>query len=416
MGSNKGKIFVNNSGGVYTEAEVDNLLNGIINNEGLPENIRQEAIRRQQEFKISLLRFDKKLSVEILQQSIIDILKLSCIKSLREEQQDLDRTEETAEVTGTVGVVSQGMNFNQRVRFQMRNSEEHEGYLKSNLIPSFNDTAISTYKVGQLLGVEMAQTYLANYGDSTRTYIVSQIVNQNGEIFLTMKDFRSLVEQQEKEKGISYEKQKVEPTDDKIKKAINYAIDAYDRYIALNPGTARSGDREVFVDAYVRMICFDYVTNQTDRGDQNYGVLMDESGRITFAPLIDSDFIIPFPSQPNQEPFSLDRRYNMDDGLRVLQEMYPEKVEQFLSLVLQKKQDIGQILTRTLSQDMLYGAGHYYDRVERNIHKFEEIIKMKQEIQRQPGKSISAITREALEDGIGMESVQQINRTEQMLT
>lgn len=346
---------------IYDEVSVDTMLDSI---EALDAG-------RRTEFKQSIMRLGKKVPLEFIKKIIIDVLELSEIMSL--SQTGITTSDRKVDIVQLLDVITEGMNFNQRVIFQDILGELHEGYLKSNLIPAFNDTAIAMEKLGILLGVNMSKVYQANM-DSDRTFIISQSVNENGSQFVMFNRFHQLVKQKEQELGLQNSEIAPKTERDKIKRLITSPILTIKRYSEMYPGKMSEEDVEAFTDEYIKMICFDYIINQTDRNDQNYGVLLDANGRISFAPLIDTDYVLPNPSDPNQLPFSLNKKYNKNEAMSVLCELYPQEVEDFMRKVNESKDTIFEILETYLSPDMLRGKGNYVSIISHNIQALEKIV------------------------------------------
>lgn len=383
---------------IYREDEVDAMLNSIY-------GINPERI---EEFKKAIMHLGKQVPLDFIKRKIIDILKLSEVKSLKESGRESNA--DKAEVSEELQIISQGMNDNRKVKFhaEVNPEETHIGFLKSNLIPSFNDVTIAMEKIGNLLGVKMAKTYQANLENTgERTYIISQSVNENGEEFLMMNDFSKMVKEQKRAMRIQDdEKKKGDTTLEKIKGLINLPIRTLEDYSRLNGSCISEEEEKGFIDDYVKMICFDYITNQTDRNDGNYGVLINNQ-KVSFAPLIDSDYVLTDPSAENQKPFSLHKKYNKDDGLKALYELQPERVKNFWSTFVKNRDAIMEILQVYLSEDMLYGKGKYQEIITDNIRKFEELTKVKEK------NSIQYLTRQALESESAKSSdIEELDRTE----
>ncbi len=354
-----------------------------------PKNIFLDE-KKKKEFESAIRNIGKNVPLKYIEHFLVDIMQLSQISPVENFE-----VTENLEINQILENISVGMNDNKKIAFSI-NGEDHLGYLKSNLIPVFNDASVAMYELGTLLGINMAPTYSTIYND--RPYIISQSINENGEDFLMMQEFTNKYKS-----DTDFSK----PIDsrEKIKRLIMTPLGSLKRYQEQNPGITDE-TVEQFIDSYVDMLCFDYVTNQTDRNFDNFGVLIENNGAISFAPLIDSDFILNKPSDGKENRgFSMKKDYDKDVAMSVLYELFPERVQEFRSRLYFNENEIQSILNAHFSEDMLFGQGNYHNILAQNIKHFYELI---------PNISISKASRMAIED-VTQEDIKQANAAEKLL-
>ena len=140
------------------------------------------------------------------------------------------------------------------------------------------------------------------------------------------------------------------------------------------------------------MICFDFVTNQTDRHDKNYGVILAEQDgktQVSFAPLFDSDYVFHDESYPDKEDiaFNMGERVDRNALMKLVAEKYPEDVRNFQETLKGNESQIYQIIMENFSDKKIDGifTGEkgttpksiidvYLDVVKGNISKFNELM------------------------------------------
>ena len=370
------------------DEELEEIFNNVSNQLAL-KNISLDG-KKKKEFESAIRNIGKNVPLKYIEHFLVDIMQLAQIESIENYP-----VTENLTIDHILENISVGMNDNKKITFSI-NGETHLGYLKSNLIPVFNDASISMYKIGTLLGINMAPTYSTMYNN--KPYIISQSINENDEDFLMMQKF---IEKYPNNTDFST------PIDDKekIKRLIMMPLLSLKEYQKQNPRVTPEMVQQ-FTDAYVDMLCFDYITNQTDRNFDNFGVIIGKDGYISFAPLIDSDFILNKPSDgENTRSFSMQKKYNKDVAMSVLYELFPHRVQQFRSQLYFNENELQDILKTHFSEDMLWGKGDYYNIVAQNIKQFYELI---------PSISMAKFSRMAIED-VAQEDLTQAEIVEQRL-
>lgn len=353
---------------------------------------------RNKDFIDAIINLGKQVPLEYIEKKLEDIIRLSQIQT-RPEQENADK----AEVRDVVRVISEGMNDNRQITFVSESNPEEvkSGFLKSNLIPVFNDATLAMEKMGTLLGVPMAKTYITEF--EAKKFVISENVGQNGKQFLTMQQFNARYGQ-EWEHPSSLE--------EKIANQIQYQIQSVE-----NSGASKE-DCDKFREDYIRMICFDYITNQTDRNDGNYGVLISQNGEVSLAPIFDSDYILNDPSTPEySNSFSLNKKYDKDEALRILVGLYPKETRDSLDLLGKKENELIGIAEAYLSEDMLNGKGNYREILSNNIQKFREIVLSRtQGLEDSKHITMEDVVRNAIGKRITREDVNRLNAVEQRST
>lgn len=368
--------------------ELEEIFNNV-SNQLAPKNIFLDD-KKKKEFESAIRNIGKNVPLKFIEHFLVDIMQLAQISPVENY-----RITDNLEIDQILKNISVGMNDNKKITFSI-NGQSHLGYLKSNLIPVFNDASIAMYELGNLLGVNIAPTYSTIYNG--KPYIISQSINENGEDFLMMQEFTNKYKS-----DADFSK----PIDsrEKIKRLIMTPLDSLKKYQEQTPGITDEAVQQ-FIDSYVDMLCFDYVTNQTDRNFDNFGVLIGNNGAISFAPLIDSDFILNKPSDGNENRgFSMKKDYDKDVAMSVLYELFPERVQSFRSRLYFNENEIQSILNTHFSEDMLFGQGNYHNIFAQNVQQFYELI---------PNISISQASRMAIED-VTQEDIKQADMAEELL-
>lgn len=381
--------------------EVIRMVNDVCNNTRDLQTgaILDVPVEREEEFVKAIMNLGKQVPMNFIKNKLEDIIRLSQI-SPKDEQDKAS----VAYVKGILRIISEGMNDNRQITFFTSDSPEKikKGFLKSNLIPVFNDCTLAMEKIGQTLGVLMAKTYVTDF--EGKRFIISEDVAGENKTFLTMQEFNE---------KYGSEWPRAQELDEKLKNLIQYPIQAVENY------SDSEIDCEKFRQDYIRMICFDYITNQTDRNDGNYGVLIGINREVSLAPIFDSDYILKDPSVPeNNNPFSLNKKYDKDDGLGVLASLYPKEVAEFLEQLNAKESEIMEIADEFLSVDMLDGKGNYRNLLSRNIERFREIALSRgiglgiEESKNKPSISMRNVVVNAVRQGISREDVAESDKIE----
>lgn len=134
-------------------------------------------------------------------------------------------------------------------------------------------------------------------------------------------------------------------------------------------------DMQQITRDYVKMICFDYLTNQTDRNDGNYGILF-KDGRASFAPLIDCDYILHDSSdKDNDINFTYSQRCDRDALMSFVASKYPELVQDFFNIVENNKVGISKIISDCFSTEMQEKYGNITSKNIDGLRRIIELVK-----------------------------------------
>ena len=149
-------------------------------------------------------------------------------------------------------------------------------------------------------------------------------------------------------------------------------------------------DMQQITRDYVKIICFDYLTNQTDRNDGNYGILF-KDGRASFAPLIDCDYILHDPSdKDNDINFTYSQRCDRDTLMSFVASKYPELVQDFLNTVENNKAGISKIISDCFSTEMQEKYGNITSKNIDGLRRIIEFVKQEKDNQTQKSQSQTA--------------------------
>lgn len=146
--------------GVRHILQIEEMVNRVTEN---TDGIKSTPERREEYMKLAIERFTK-TNLNMLELRLKDVIRLSEIPR-RDEQKNVSFASDI-EILEDISV---GMNDNKKVKFS-DGEKFHTGYFKENIVPVFNDSSIAVAKIGQLLGVKMAETYAGEYQGKKRSY------------------------------------------------------------------------------------------------------------------------------------------------------------------------------------------------------------------------------------------------------
>lgn len=344
---------------------------------------------------------------------LADVIRLSEI-SRRDDHENVS----IASDIEIIEDISVGMNDNKKVRFS-NGENTHTGYFKENIIPVFNDTSIAVNKIGKLLGVKMAETYACEY--EGKKGIISQDVSEGFDQFMMM---RQVIKESklpkidfsdsERARATVYNPNGMVTSTEKITEMFELPLQALETI-----GVTKDDMQEITKD-YVKMICFDYLTNQTDRNDGNYGVLV-KDGKVSFAPLIDCDYILHDPTDiDNDINFTNSVRCDRNILMSIVAKRYPELVQEFSNSVKTNRQEIFRAISESFSPEMQQKYGSILDNNISELQRIVELTSSKENIDNaqttehfSKGKvdSIAKQKEVAMEDENSSEIMEEIERT-----
>lgn len=344
---------------------------------------------------LGILEKSPHLSVELLEKRLIDGIEANKIPVKHSKGID-------AEILSVGESAEAGMNAPKKVVFADKEGIERTGFLKTNVIPYFNDAAFAMEEIGNLLDIKMAKNYEYNIPGKQPSIISENIADPNkGEEFVSMNKYMkgtaSLAEAKE------YFKENIEGIERGIipefyankgrvisAEAISVLVDL--PINAINEKVTNEEERAAFKDEYIKMLCFDFITNQTDRHDKNYGILLTsgENGiKTEFAPIFDSDYILHDASYPdkNDMAFNMSEKVDRKVLMQVVTEKYPEEVKAFQERLNVNEEQIYSIIQENFSGQKIEGIftgkkdgrslsiiDVYMDLVKENIKDFHEIV------------------------------------------
>ena len=146
--------------GVRHILQIEEMVNRVTEN---TDGIKSTLGRREKYMKLAIERFSK-TNLDMLELRLKDVIRLSKIPRI-----DEPKNVSVASDIEVLEDISVGMNDNKKVKF-FDGKNSHTGYFKENIIPVFNDSSIAVAKIGRLLGVKMAKTYVGEYQGKKRSY------------------------------------------------------------------------------------------------------------------------------------------------------------------------------------------------------------------------------------------------------
>jgi hypothetical protein len=199
---------------------------------------------------------------------------------------------------------------------QFSTNEHREGYFKDSSKTSksfFDKIEYIICQIGKMLEIKMAETYKVYNTDGfcgiisesvfdkeqEHMYMTSQLIDlikePSDQFKRYIESYREILQgnvvEFKRNDGSVWKIPVIESEED-----IKTVLEAFPRAI-VELGQGEEQQAEIISD-YYKMIMLDLITNNIDRNNNNYGIIIDQNGNVRFTPLFDNS-TIHIPGQPN---------------------------------------------------------------------------------------------------------------------
>ena len=251
---------------------------------------------------------------------------------------------------------------------QFGEGDHREGYWKNSSKTShsfFDKLEYIICQIGRKLGIKMATTYKV-YDESGFCGIISQnVLNDNEQMYLASQ-LKGLIQEPSdrlknyiSECNIIFQEHLVEfvsangnvwniPVLDS-EEDIEKILEAFPRVIIeLEPNKEK---QLKIISDYYQMIMLDLITNNVDRSNNNYGIIIDEFRNIRFTPLFDNS-TIRIPGIPNNGRRIYGTIVDRDKLLRVLFKSHYEYIKSIAERCCDDREEILTSIRKICNQEL----------------------------------------------------------------
>ncbi len=158
-------------------------------------------------------------------------------------------------------------------------------------------------QIGKMLGVRMAETYQVSLDNNPLGIISENVYNPNETLYMYSEITKFINKDAEEFKALKKELERISENKENVYKIpvvespedINIVLDSFLQVI----GSLKisSDDKRNIRQDYFNMIMLDFIVNNVDRNQNNYGLIISEYGEVRFSPLFDNS-TIDIPSMP----------------------------------------------------------------------------------------------------------------------